>query len=108
MAKPSRLVCSHPTSTFASRSMFNIVSIAMQTLMQRLGSDPFSGVCACIAIDAMLNFDSDVDTNAKCEQSITCRIGNTLIFFVFCFVLFLCLYFTTRKLKDKIKQLQMN
>ena len=41
------------------------------TLTQRMSSDPFC-VCVCVTIDAMLNFDSEVDINTnaavKCEQ----------------------------------------
>ena len=39
-----------------------------------MGSDPFC-VCVCVTIDAMLKFDSDIDTNAnsdvKCEHTLT-------------------------------------
>ena len=55
------------TSAFLSPSKFNIVSTAVQT--QRILC-----VCVCIAIDAMLNYDGDVDidtyADVKCEQNI--------------------------------------
>ena len=31
----------------------------------KMGSEPILSICVCIAIDAMLNFDFDVDANAK-------------------------------------------
>ena len=42
-------------------------------LTYKIGSDPFYCLCVCATIDAMLNFNGDVDTNAdvKCEQNIT-------------------------------------
>ena len=56
---------SHVMSTFTSPSKLNIVSIATQILMLRIS------LCLCVTIDAILNFDGDVDANAdvKCEQS---------------------------------------
>ena len=43
------------------------------TKTQRMGSDLISAFLFAITIDAMLNFDGDVDVNAdvKCEQSIS-------------------------------------
>ena len=64
-------ICSHLMSAFVSVSLskFNIVSISMQMLMQKMGFRP-NNLCiyVCITIDAMLNFDSDIDANAdiKC------------------------------------------
>ena len=41
------------------------VSITIKiTLMKRMGSDPFCVFVFAVTIDAMSNFDSDVDTNA--------------------------------------------
>ena len=60
-------------SRFASPSKFNIVSIATQMLTQRM-SDPFSVFAFCITIDAMLNFDGDVDADVKSEQSTTIHL----------------------------------
>ena len=34
------------------------------------GFRPILCVFVCVAIDAMLNFDSDVDANVKCEHSL--------------------------------------
>ena len=43
-------------------------------------SDPILHICTCVTIDAMLNFDGEVDVEAKadvkCEQSITVEITN--------------------------------
>ena len=56
---------SHVMYTFTSPSKLNIVPIATQILMLRIS------LCLCVTIDAILNFDGDVDANAdvKCEQS---------------------------------------
>ena len=67
--------CSHLMYSFASPSKFNILSIAMQTLMQRILCRLILCIRVCITIDAMLNFDGDINVDAntdiKCEQSIT-------------------------------------
>ena len=51
-------------------------------LTKRMGSDPIC-LCVCVTIDAMINFDGDVDihanTDVKCEQSIT-RTVNVTVF----------------------------
>ena len=67
-------VCSHLTFAFAfastSPSKFNISSMETQMHMHRMDLNPF----LTFYIDAMLNFDSDVDANAnanvKCEHTI--------------------------------------
>ena len=85
---------SHLTFVFASTSLskFNIVSIAMQRLMQRLGSDPFC-VCIfiCVIIDAILNCDSDVEANTnadiKCDYAFSqSNLSSTI--YLFAFILF--------------------
>ena len=65
--------CSHLASAFASTSKFNIVSIALQMLTLENGFRPILCVYICVTIDAMLNFDFDLDANADvtCKQSIT-------------------------------------
>ena len=39
-----------------------------------MGSEPILGVCICITIDDMLNFDDEFDANADvtCEQGFKC------------------------------------
>ena len=70
-------VCSHLTFAFAFASMspseFNIASMEMQTQMHRMGLNPF----LTFYIDAMLNFDYEVEANAnanvKCELTINSK-----------------------------------
>ena len=67
-------VCSHLTFAFASTSpsKFNIVSMETRTQMHRMGLNPF----LTFSIDAVLNFDSDIDANAnvKCEHTLNQRV----------------------------------
>ena len=62
--------CSHLTFAFASTSPLDAPN----------GFRPILCIFVCIAIDAMLNFDSDVDanadTNVKCEHSLSlCHVN---------------------------------
>ena len=51
---------------------FNIALMEMQTHMHRMGLNPF----LTFYLDAMLNFDGDVDANAndKCEHTIRLKV----------------------------------
>ena len=62
-------VCSHLTFAFASK--FNIASMETQTQTQRMGLSPF----LTFYIDAMLNFDGDVDANANGKLKLLGGVG---------------------------------
>ena len=59
--------CSRLISAFASPSKFNIGSIAMQTLTQRMAALHLRH------IDVMLNFDAATNADDKFEQSISTK-----------------------------------
>ena len=62
------MLYSHLTSAFASKSMppskFNIAS----KVITNANTDILC-INICVAIDPMVNFDSDADADIKCEQA---------------------------------------
>ena len=59
-------IYSHFTSTFS------IESVVTQTQIQRMTlSELILCINLCVAIGTMLNFDSDTNTDVKCEQALT-------------------------------------
>ena len=69
------MLCSHLMSAFVSTSTspskFNNASMVRQMHSHRMGLNSFSVCNVFVAIDTILNFDSDANTDVKCEQVFT-------------------------------------
>ena len=55
--------------TFASN--FNIVSMVMLTLMQRMGIEPILCICNLLQLPLIIFENVNVDIDAKCEWAFT-------------------------------------